>query len=136
MRWGYSVGEATTVRALTRVGDAVPLALVQTADTWAARAVGLLGRRGLAPNEGLYLAPCRSVHTIGMRFSLDLVFVDRALTVVRLVPSLAPWRAALAPAAFGVIELATGSIGRHKFRIGDELSLDRIPDLTTQETLA
>lgn len=122
--------------ALVRPGSSgVPLAVVRVASTWSKRAVGLLGQRSLAPGDGMYLAPCRSVHTMGMRFSLDLVFVDRALSVVQLAPNLAPWRVASAPSAHGTIELAAGSIARHNLRVGDQLSLDPVSDMTFRETL-
>ncbi len=55
------------------------------------------------------LAPCRAVHTAGMRFSLDLVFFDGDGRVVRAVRGLRPWRLARGGrAAWGVLELEAG----------------------------
>lgn len=59
------------------------------------RLVGLLGCRALPPGSGLLIAPCGSVHTIGMRFALDLVFMDAAGRVVRTVAGVRPWRCAV-----------------------------------------
>jgi len=73
-----------------------------------ARARGLLGRRGLAEDEGLWL-PVRSVHAIGMRFALDLVWLDRTGNVARLDEDVRPGRLRTCAAARGgVIEVAAG----------------------------
>lgn len=72
-----------------------------------ARARGLLGRRGLPARHGLWLRT-RSVHTIGMRFTLDLVWVDRDGAVVRVDADVPPGRVRTCLAASGVIELAAG----------------------------
>lgn len=59
---------------------------------FAGRALGLMGRRALPEGQGLWLAPCGSVHTCFMRFALDLVFLDREHRVVRTVAAARPWR--------------------------------------------
>lgn len=73
------------------------------------RALGLMGRRSMGRGRGLFLAPCPSVHTCFMRFDLDLIFVSRDWRVVRIVPSVAPWRMAWGgPGAWAVLELQAG----------------------------
>lgn len=73
------------------------------------RARGLLGRSGLAAGEGLWL-PARSVHTVGMRFALDLVWLGRGGAVLRVDRDVAPGRLRTClRAAGGVIEVAAGS---------------------------
>lgn len=72
-----------------------------------ARARGLLGRRGLPPRHGLWL-PTRSVHTFGMGFALDLVWIDRDGAVVRVDAGVRPGRVRTCLRASGVIELAAG----------------------------
>ena len=59
-----------------------------------ARMWGLLGRRSLPWGEGLLLRPAASVHTFFMRFPIDVVFLDRELTVLGVTPELRPWRTA------------------------------------------
>ncbi len=89
-----------------------------------ARAKGLLGRRGLNPGEALIFAECRSIHTVGMRFAIDVVFIDAEWRVVALWPEMRPWR--MTPPiwkAWGVIELEPGTITRAGLRVGDRLSL-------------
>lgn len=91
---------------------------VWRADNVWTRARGLLGRPPLAREEGLWLLPCRTVHTLGMRYTLDLVFLDRDGKICRCVPGLRPGRAAGCRAARSVLELAAGSIGELGLRPG------------------
>jgi len=77
--------------------------------THRARGRGLLGRAGLGDREGLWL-PVRSIHTFGMRFALDLVWLDREGAVVRLDGDVGRRRVRTCFAARGgVVELLAGS---------------------------
>jgi uncharacterized membrane protein (UPF0127 family) len=91
------------------------------AESSLARMRGLLGRRSLAPEEGILLRPASSVHTWFMRFPIDVVFLDRNLAVLRVVPRLRPWRAAWRRRATAVLELAAGESERRGIRAGDSL---------------
>ena len=95
---------------------------VSLALTRAERNRGLLGRDSLDPSAALVISPCSSIHTMFMRFPIDVIFVDRDGRAVRIVRDLAPWRIALALRAHAVIELAAGSLTRD-LRVGDELYL-------------
>src|SRR5712692_10226671 len=76
-----------------RVNDrAVVCARCVVAETPLQRMKGLLGRSGLAEDEGLLLRPASSIHTWFMRFPIDAVFLDRELTVVGIAEALRPWR--------------------------------------------
>jgi uncharacterized protein len=84
---------------------------VGVADRWWLRLRGLQGRPALAAGEGLLLRPCRAVHMLGMRFSLDVAFLDRRGTVVAGYSRLAPggrtrWHRAAADA----LELPAGTL--------------------------
>jgi len=95
---------------------------VLTARTWFARAKGLLGRAHLSAGEAMWLPRCRSIHTCGMRFAIDAVFVDRQWRVVAVRERLAPWRLVLpVRGAWGVVELAGGTLARMGLGVGDEL---------------
>jgi uncharacterized membrane protein (UPF0127 family) len=85
---------------------------------------GLLGRRELPPGEGILLRPASSVHTAFMRFPIDVVFVDRDLVVQKVVPSLAPWRAAGSRGAKATFELAAGEAERRGVTAGTKLVLE------------
>jgi uncharacterized protein len=104
---------------LLREGDV--LAAAEVADTWGQRARGLLGRTSY---EGaLVLTRTRSVHTLGMRFPIDVAFCDREM-VVRGVVTLRPWRLGR-PRRGGrsVIEAQAGAFERWGLRVGDKLEL-------------
>ena len=93
----------------------------RVADRPLARMRGLLGRRELPPGEGVLLRPAASVHTWFMRFPIDVVFLDRELRVLKVVPQLAPWRVASGRGARAVLELAAGECERRGIRPGDRL---------------
>jgi hypothetical protein len=82
---------------------------------------GLLGRQSLQPGDGLLLHPAPSIHTAFMRFPIDVVFLDRESVVLRVVHTLAPWRAASASGARSVLELTAGEAARRGVTVGDWL---------------
>ncbi len=94
------------------------------ATTFLARARGFLGRDRVADGEAIVFPSCRSIHTVGMRCAIDAIFVDRQWRVVALTPRLRPWRW-VPPVwrAWGVIEVASGTIARAALRLGDHLLL-------------
>lgn len=96
---------------------------VRRADSLWSRGVGLLGRGGLADDEGLHIVPCGSVHMFFMRFALDIVYLDRDLRVVKTVERLRPWRISAARGAKSALELPVGAIARSGTQPGDQLSL-------------
>ena len=102
--------------------DGEVLASLEVAGGAGARAKGLLGRSEF---EGaLLIKPALSVHTVGMRFAIDVAFCDRDLNVVDIVCCMRPWR--LGRPRFGarsVIEAEAGSFERWKLAIGDALEI-------------
>lgn len=88
-----------------------------------ARRKGLLGRNGLAPGQGLWIVPCESVHTFGMRFPVDVVYLDRKKGVRKLRRQMAPWRISMCLPAHSVLELPAGTIARSATRLGDQFDL-------------
>jgi uncharacterized membrane protein (UPF0127 family) len=80
---------------------------LRVARSFAARAVGLLGKTRLADDEGLWLGRCSAIHTFGMRMAIDVVFIDRHSQVVG-VATVKPWRWAARIDARAVLELAAG----------------------------
>lgn len=107
------------VSNLTR--QAVIAEQVEAADRGAKRRKGLLGRNGLGPGEGLWIVPCESVHTFGMRFPIDLVYVDRKLRVRKVRSDVPPWRVSACFSAHSVLELASGVAAASKTHVGDQL---------------
>jgi uncharacterized membrane protein (UPF0127 family) len=109
--------------------DAVIASDVRLALTRAERRQGLLGQDSLDPSAALVLSPCSSIHTMFMRFAIDVIFVDRDGRAVRIVTDLPPWRIAVAARAYAVVEFSAGSVRTRDVRIGDELYLDPPPAL-------
>ena len=96
---------------------------VIVADGTFRRLRGLLGRKALRPDEGIVLRPAWSIHTAFMRFSIDVVFVDRQGYAVKVVRNMQPWRIALATSGRVVIEMAAGSLRWGQVLLGDRLYL-------------
>jgi uncharacterized membrane protein (UPF0127 family) len=72
------------------------------------RLFGLIPRRGIGPEEGLWLEPCAMIHMCFMSFAIDAVFLDREMRVLRVL-TLKPWRfSPWVPGARGVLELPAG----------------------------
>jgi uncharacterized membrane protein (UPF0127 family) len=95
---------------------------IAVADRWWPRFKGLLGRRGLEPGEGLWLKPCRAVHMLGMRFPLDVAFLDHEGNVVAAYPNLGPGtRTAWHPRADSALELPAGTLAGSGTREGDQI---------------
>jgi uncharacterized protein len=93
----------------------------RAASAWE-RMRGLLGRPPLAEGEGLLIDACGMVHTIGMRYPIDIAFLDEGGRVCKLVPRLAPVRCAGSFGARTTLELAPGTLARVRVELGDELA--------------
>jgi uncharacterized membrane protein (UPF0127 family) len=103
----------------TTVGESIELA-----STSLTRLVGLLGRKGLDSGGGLWIMPSSGVHTMGMRFAIDVVGLDRNLKVIKLWHELPPYRVtSVSTRMRSVIELAPGSIRENRIEVGDTLEV-------------
>ena len=91
-------------RDMTEPSDC-ELTLVR-ADTMFTRMLGLMGKRAMTPRQALWLKPCFAIHTVGMRFSLGVFFIDRRGAVVKAIARLQPNRFAVCWQATSVVETA------------------------------
>ena len=114
-----------TVTVLNTTRNTVLGERIGVAETSLSRIVGLLGKRGLDPGTGLLIMPSQAIHTVAMRFPIDVLFVDRKWRVVHLRPAMVPnrmtgihWRARC------VIELPSGQIAQTSTEVGDQLSVE------------
>jgi uncharacterized membrane protein (UPF0127 family) len=96
---------------------------LKAALTSTARRHGLLGRASLQPGEGLWIAPCESVHTFFMHFPIDLVYLDRKGCVRKLRQAVAPWRISMCITAHSVLELPAGTIRATGTERGDRVAI-------------
>lgn len=93
------------------------------ATTWAARFRGLMGRSKLQAGEGILLRPCASVHTMFMRFRIDVVFCDGDLRVLAVAADVPKWRMRSRRGAKVAIELTGGEAARRGVAAGVQLRL-------------
>ena len=111
---------------LRTANAAAPTWRLGVARSFVARFWGLMGRRQLAPDEGLFLPDTNSIHMLFMRFAIDCVFVaapgaDGSRRVVAVHQRLAPWRGVVwwVRGAQGAIEVPAGSVDAAGIRVGD-----------------
>ena len=98
----------------------------KVADGYFSRLVGLLGKtkRWARPGRGLWIVPSHGVHTIGMLFPIDLVFLDPKKSVIYVQEHVRPFRiSAVSLKAQSVLELPPHTIFRTGTRVGDELEI-------------
>jgi uncharacterized membrane protein (UPF0127 family) len=99
------------VIAVNRTREKILGDRIRSAESFLSRARGLIGRKSLADGEGLWIAPCRSVHTFFMSFPIDVIFLDSEGVVIALHPDLRPSRiSSYYRNAAGVLELPHGII--------------------------
>jgi len=98
----------------------------RVADTFPARLVGLLRDKMLAKGDGLWIVPCNSIHSIGMKFIFDAIFLDKNLRVVHLMREMKPWRISkIVFSAHSVLELPAGLISQTATGLGDQFEMRR-----------
>jgi uncharacterized membrane protein (UPF0127 family) len=103
---------------------------LEMADTGPTRNKGLLGRTGLAAGEGLWIIPCEAVHTFGMKFAIDLVYLDRKHRVRKVRSDVPARRLSACMTAHSILELPAGTIQQTLTRAGDTLELSPVEALS------
>ncbi len=99
------------------------------ANSYFPRLVGLLGKtkRWAQPGRGLWIVPSRGVHTIGMLFPIDLIFLSKEKQVVHVEEHVRPFRiSAVSLKASSILELPAHTIYRTGTKIGDQLEIARL----------
>lgn len=111
-----------SVRVLNKTRGTVVAEHVQVARSLWARTRGLMLRPPLPPGTGLLIDPCSSIHSMWMRFPIDVLYLDRDDVVVRIAEAMPPWRIGpLFTGARYVIELPPGTIRASQTSVGDQL---------------
>lgn len=108
-----------TVRALNHTRGTVIAEHVDIARSMWSRFWGLMGRARLAEGHGLHITPCSSIHMFFMRFTIDVVFLDKSLRVTKVVHGIKPWRAALGEGGHSALELLPGAALGAGVEVGD-----------------
>jgi uncharacterized membrane protein (UPF0127 family) len=95
---------------------------LRPAGTFGARMRGLLGAGSMSPGDGLILGPARQVHTFGMRYPIDVLFLDEEARVLHVIADMRPYRMSrYVRAARSVLELPPGTV-QDSVRVGAQLS--------------
>jgi uncharacterized membrane protein (UPF0127 family) len=115
------------IRVLNRTRDAVVATAADVADSSQTRRDGLLKRSGLSPGEGLWIVPCEAIHCFFMKFTIDILFLSKTKQVLKVKPSVKPWRIAACLKAHSVLELPEGQIASTGTRAGDQLEFEKLP---------
>lgn len=120
------MARTVTIRNVTR--DTVLADRAGVADTGPARSTGLLKHTGLEPGEGLFftggLIPPNQIHSIGMQFIFDAVFLDADYHVAHCIHSMKKWRISrMVLAARHLVELPPGQLKRCHTEVGDQIEI-------------
>ncbi len=117
--------------ALNRTRGSYLATRLVVADGHWSRLRGLLGKGpgDFAEGSGLWITPCRGVHTLGMRFPIDVVYLTSAGVVLHLEYGLVPWRfAPVRLQAASVLELPEHTLRASGTTIGDEVEIQSSGD--------
>src|SRR5919106_1928862 len=97
---------------------------VRKADNFLTRLIGLLKRTKLGPEEALWLMPSKGIHTIGMKFPIDVIFLGKDNIVLNLISGMVPYRiSGIRLTAYSVLELPNGTIHKSCTEVGDQLEI-------------
>jgi len=114
------------ISALNRTRGTLVADNVRVARTHWSRLRGLIGtgHADFPAGQALWVLPCRGVHTCGIRFPLDLIYLDKSNYVIDLRQELPPW--SFGPFHFhaaSVMELPAGTIRKSRTEIGDKVEI-------------
>ena len=106
---------------------------VKRLDGFFARLRGLLGRPAPDPGAAVWLIPCRQVHSVGMRYAIDVVHLDAQGTILR-IARLEPWRMSrYVVASLSILELAAGEANRLGLEVGMTPCLIEVPTRASRD---
>lgn len=108
--------------------DCILAEAVDLADSSGKRRKGLLGRDSLGPGEALWIVPCEAIHTCGMRFPIDVLYLDRNKRIRKVCNAILPWRLSVCLSAHSVLELPAGIIEHTGTQPGDQLHFSSVTE--------
>lgn len=100
---------------------------VLVAETSSQRRTGLLKRTSLPPGEGLLIGPCEAVHSFGMKFAIDVLFLDRKHKVLKIRPEMGRGKISVCLRSHSVLELPAGTAAATGTVPGDQLEFEKLP---------
>lgn len=124
-------------QAFNRTRKAYLATELSLADTHWSRLRGLMGasEQDFGNGRGLWIVPCRGVHTLAMRFPIDVLYLSKAGTVVHIEQKLQPWRfAPIRMQAATVLELPSGKAVETATAVGDKIEIKLKTDVPEKDT--
>ena len=119
---GAATQPITSAQVLVRASGR-DLCVVEVADSHVARAVGLLGRKELPMGRGIWIKPCKSIHTFFLKFAIDVAYIDAEGTVVKTCAHLRPFRISIGGRrAQSALELPSGFLELARLQPGEKLT--------------
>lgn len=114
------------IQVLNVTQNTVLASNIQVAQTFGTRFKGLLGKKYLKEGTGLFIKPCCQIHSVGMKFNFDAVFLDSNLVVCHIHPNMRPGEISrFVRNAKCVVELPAGTISDSRTQIGDHINLTK-----------
>ena len=112
------------IRNLSINGSTTDISVI-IAHNWLSRLKGLLGTLSLNEKTIIWLKPCNSIHTIGMLYSIDVLFLDQNNCVINIFENVKPFRFRLgSKQTTSTVELASGVTNKMGIKSGDTLIFD------------
>ena len=110
------------IKVLNQTRQKVLASHGNAANSFAARFMGLMGKKDLPFGAALHISPCNSIHTFFMKIPIDAVFLDKQLKVVKVCGAMVPWRiSSVYWGAHSVLELPSGTSSASGTVEGDQL---------------
>lgn len=96
------------------------------ANTSELRRRGLLKHTSLEEGDGLWIVPCEAVHCFGMKFAIDVLYLNKQKKILKIRPNMGKNRISFCLTAHSVLELPAGTVERTGTQVGDELEFEKI----------
>ncbi len=96
------------------------------ANTSELRRRGLLKHSSLEEGDGLWIAPCEAVHSFGMKFAIDVLYLNKQKKILKIRPNMVKSRISLCLRAHSVLELPAGMAAKTGTQVGDELEFEKV----------
>jgi uncharacterized membrane protein (UPF0127 family) len=87
---------------------------------------GLLKHSSLEEGDGLWIAPCEAVHCFGMKFAIDVLYLNKQKKILKIRPNMGKNRISFCLRAHSVLELPAGTVERTGTLVGDELEFEKV----------
>lgn len=90
------------------------------------RLKGLIGKKSIASDEALFFNKCSSVHMFGMRFPIDVIYLNHQLEIIKIENMLSPWSFSSFSKATSLVEVRAGQCQKLGLKVGDRLTLKEV----------